>query len=599
MNVNGSLNVSVVLRRSKSLFLGVGLFSGVINVLALTGAIYMLQVYDRVIPSRSVPTLIGLTILMLVMVIAGGLLEMIRMRIMSRIGLRIDDLLRDQVFYAIQTASLRSRSEGDGLQAVRDLDRVRTFLSGIGPTALFDVPWIPIYLTVIFLLHPMMGWFAVGGAALLIAVTVATEVLSKGPTMRAAKSGSGRYAIFAGSVRNAETVRTMGMAPNVLGRLRAVNDQYLGDQTRASDVVSGLGVISKLLRMLLQSLILGLGAYLVVNNEVSPGSIIAGSIIMSRALAPIEIAIQYWKSFMEARQASHRLQVLLHATEDATKDRTELPAPQSALTVEKLTVAAPGQKTPTISNISFSLNAGEALGVIGPSGSGKSTLARAILGAWEPIRGGGAVRLDGAALDQWAHASLGRHIGYLPQDIQLFEGTVAENIARFNPDATSESIVEAANDAGAHDLIVSLPDGYETMLGDNGSGLSAGQRQRIALARALFGRPFLVVLDEPNASLDSAGDVALSIAIKGIRERGGIAIVIAHRPSALAHIDKVLALAKGQVQTIGPKEEVLRKVLAPVPANTKPAAASENVEPTGVSPIRRSVSPPVLRMESN
>lgn len=599
MNVNGSLNVSVVLRRSKWLFLGVGLFSGVINVLALTGAIYMLQVYDRVIPSRSVPTLIGLTVLMLVMVAAGGLLDMIRTRIMSRIGLRIDDLLRDKVFYAIQTASLRSRSEGDGLQAVRDLDRVRTFLSGIGPTALFDVPWIPIYLTVIFLLHPLMGWFAVGGAALLVAVAIATEVFSKGPTLRAAKSGSGRYAIFAGSVRNAETVRTMGMAPNVLGRLRAVNDQYLGDQTRASDVVSGMGVISKLLRMLLQSLILGLGAYLVVNNEVSPGSIIAGSIIMSRALAPIEIAIQYWKSFMEARQASHRLQVLLHATEDATKDRTELPAPQSDLTVEKLTVAAPGQKTPTISNISFSLNAGEALGVIGPSGSGKSTLARAILGAWEPLRGNGSVRLDGAALDQWTHASLGRHIGYLPQDIQLFEGTVAENIARFNPEATSESIVEAANDAGAHELIVSLPDGYETMLGDNGSGLSAGQRQRIALARALFGRPFLVVLDEPNASLDSAGDVALSIAIKGIRERGGIAIVIAHRPSALAHIDKVLALAKGQVQTIGPKEEVLRKVLAPVPANTKPAAASENVEPTGVSPIRRPVSPPVLRMESN
>jgi ATP-binding cassette subfamily C protein len=467
----------------------------------------------------------------------------------------------------------------------------------MGPTALFDLPWIPIYLVIIFLLHPLMGWFSVGGAAILVAITIATDLTSKGPSLKAAQSGSVRLALASATTRNAEVIRAMGLGPQVQKRWIELNENHLRDQIQATDAVSGMSVSSKMLRLLLQSGILGLGAYLVVYNEVSAGAIIAGSIIMSRALAPIETAIQHWRGFIDARQSARRLKALLQAVGDDDRDLTELPAPQKTLSVESLSVAPPGQTRPTVLSVSFTLQAGDALGIIGPSGSGKSTLARALVGAWQPVRGAGAVRLDGAALDQWTPGALGKHIGYLPQDIQLFEGTVAENISRLDPDASSESIVAAAQDAGAHDLIVGMPDGYQTKLGDNGAGLSAGQRQRIALARALYGRPFFVVLDEPNSNLDSAGDVALSAAIKGIRERGGIAVVIAHRPSALAHIDKVMAMAGGQVQAFGPKEEVLRKVLAAVPAAPKPAPGEAQQAPV-VSAIRRGGGPE-LRLEAN
>ena len=597
MKSKKSLGVGAALGKSSGLFVGVALFSGVINLLALTGSMYMLQVYDRVIPSRSIPTLIALSVLMLGLFVANGVLDMVRTRIMSRIGLKVDEALRDQVFSALQTVSLRGRAEGDGLQAVRDLDRVRGFLSSVGPTALFDLPWIPIYLVIIFLLHPLMGWFSIAGAALLVVMTIATDLTSKGPSLKASQSGSVRLALASASARNAEVIRAMGLGPHVQKRWIELNDNHLRDQIQASDAVSGMSVTSKVLRLLLQSGILGLGAYLVVYNQVSAGAIIAGSIIMSRALAPIETAIQHWRGFIDARQSARRLKTLLQAIGDEDREVTELPAPQKMLSVESLSVAAPGQNKPTVINVSFALQAGDAVGIIGPSGSGKSTLARALVGAWQPVRAGGAVRLDGAALDQWTPGALGRHIGYLPQDIQLFEGTVAQNISRLDPNASSESIVAAAQDAGAHDLIVALPEGYQTKLGDNGAGLSAGQRQRIALARALYGRPFFVVLDEPNSNLDSAGDVALSAAIKGIRERGGIAVVIAHRPSALAHIDKVMAMAGGQVQAFGPKEEVLRKVLAPVPAAPKPAPGEAQQAPV-VSAIRRGGGPE-LRLEAN
>ena len=560
-------SVKQALRKQSGMLIGVAVFSGVINLLALTGAIYMLQVYDRVIPSRSIPTLIGLTILLVLLFVANGALDLVRSRIMSRVGLGVDEALRDDVFSAMQTVSLQSRSEGDGLQPVRDLDRVRSFLSGMGPAALFDLPWIPIYLVLIFMLHPSMGWFAVGGALLLVVVTIATELLSKAPSLRSAQSGSARLAVAGLSARNAEVSRAMGMGPNLLGRWRDLTDRHLDDQIKASDAVGGMGVTSKALRLLLQSGILGLGAYLVVIGEVSAGVIIAGSIVMSRALAPIETIIQHWRGFVDARHASYRLGALLKAVPDENRSLTELPAPARSLSVEAISVAPPGQKKSTIENVTFALEAGDALGIIGPSGSGKSTLARALVGVWRPPVGAGTIRLDGASLDQWTPARLGRHIGYLPQDIQLFEGTVSENIARLDPEATDESIVAAAKAAGAHELIVGLRDGYQTRIGENGGGLSAGQRQRIAFARALYGNPFMLVLDEPNSNLDSAGDTALSGAIKAVRERGGIVIVIAHRPSALANVDKVMAMADGKVQVLGPKEEVLRKVLAPVAAS--------------------------------
>lgn len=580
MKDGAAQTVAAALRRSRGLLIGVGLFSGVINVLALTGAIYMLQVYDRVLPSRSLPTLVALSMLMFALFFANGILDLVRTRIMTRIGLRVDEELREPVFDALQKQALLGSGGGDGLQPVRDLDRIRSFLSGIGPTALFDLPWIPVYLFVIFLLHPLMGWFAVAGATLLIITTYATELLSRGPARKAARSGSDRLALADAAERNAEVVRAMGLAPQLRRRWRDLTHLYLGDQVQAADAVGGMGVMSRVIRLLLQSGILGLGAYLVLRNEVSGGAIIAGSIVMSRALAPIETAIQHWRGFVDARQASYRLRQLFGRTGTGMSSVTELPAPRSRLTVENVSAAPPGHAKPVVTNVSFSLQAGEALGIIGPSGSGKSTLARALVGVW-PLWQGGAVRLDGAALDQWRPEDLGRHIGYLPQDIQLFEGTVAANIARLDPSAPDDAIVAAAQDAGAHDMIVNLPDGYQTRIGFNGAGLSAGQRQRIALARALYGKPFLVVLDEPNSNLDAAGDAALSSAIRAIRDRQGIAVVIAHRPAALANIDRVLAMVGGHVQALGPKEEVLRKVLTSVPESA--AAAST----AAVSQLRR------------
>ena len=566
--------IEQALRRSRGLLIGVAVFSGVINVLALTGAIYMLQVYDRVLPSRSIPTLIALTLVMAVLFSASGLLDYCRTRLMSRVGLRIDTQLREKVFAAVQLLPLQTRNGQQGLQSIRDLDQIRSFLSGLGPTALFDMPWVPIYLLVIFLLHPLLGYFSVAGALLLIVMTILTERRSSGPMLAATKSGAQRMAFGETTRRNADIIRAMGLGPQAQRRWAELNTTYVTDQLHAADAVGGMGAASKVVRFLLQSGILGLGAYLVILNEVSPGTIIAGSIIMSRALAPIETAIAHWRSFVGARQSRRRLIALFQTLEQDDQKRVTLPTPQHSLTIEGLSVAPPGETQPVIRNISFSLKAGDGLGIIGPSGSGKSTLAKALVGVWRPMRMGGSVRLDGAALDQWAPDDLGRHIGYLPQDIELFDGTVATNIARLDPDAPSEAIVAAARTAGAHDLIVSLPDGYQTQLRDGGTGVSAGQRQRLALARALYGDPFLVVLDEPNSNLDEAGDSALTGAIRAVRARGGIVIVIAHRPSALAGVDRVLVMKDGACVAMKPTEEIVPPVRPPVPTPRTAAAPS-------------------------
>ena len=565
--------VQSALSGSARTLIGVGVFSGAINILALTGAIYMLQVYDRVIPSRSIPTLIGLTLVLVLLFAANGILDVLRSRVMSRIGVRVDEELRGPTFKAIQEVSIRTGRTEESVQAIRDMDRMRTFFSSNGPAALFDLPWIPIYLVLIFILHPLLGLFAVGGASLLVLIAGCTEWLTRRPSMAASASGLHRASIASSTARNAEVIQAMGLQPQLAARWNAASDAYLRDQMRASDVAGSLGVVSKSLRLFLQSGILGLGAYLAVKGEVSAGGIIAGSIVMSRALTPIETAIQHWRGFVDARQAAARVRAVLgNAQSSAKPASTRLPKPQRSISVENLSIAHAGQSEPTVRNVSFRLDAGDALGIIGPSGSGKSTLAKALVGVLRPHLGVGAVRLDGAALDQWSEEELGRHIGYLPQDVQLFDGTIAENISRMDRTATDEGVIEAANDAGAHNLIVNLPDGYRTRLVDGGIGLSAGQRQRIALARALYGRPFLVVLDEPNSNLDSEGDAALSAAIKKLRDRGAIAVIVAHRPSALLHVDKVMTMAFGQMVAIGPKEETLRKVLTPVPQPVQTAA---------------------------
>ena len=586
--------VAAALSACKGAFVGVGLFSGIINVLALTGSFYMLQVYDRVIPSHSIPTLIGLSVIMVALYACNGIFELIRTRVLSRIGLRFDRLLRQRVFNAMLLLPIRSAAKGDGLQPVRDLEQIRSFLSGAGPTALFDLPWMPLYLGLVYLLHPWLGVVATSGAGLLVALTLLTEARGRGPTKDASQSGAAVNILSEASRRNSEVVYAMGLAPQ-LGTLWArLNVRHQADQLKAGDLVNGISTLTRVVRMVLQSGMLGLGAYLSVMGEASGGVMIAASILTSRALAPIEIAIANWRGFLNARQSFGRLGGLLART---AQDRTSmpLPAPVKSLDVEGLTVTAPGLPKPIIRGISFKLAAGQGLGIIGPSASGKSSLARALVGIWLPLpNAGGHVRLDGAALDQWAPAALGANIGYLPQDIELFDGTVAQNIGRFNPAAESRSIIAAAKAAGVHELILRLPEGYDTRVGDAGTVLSAGQRQRVALARALFGNPFLVVLDEPNSNLDSEGDAALTDAIASIRGRGGIAIVIAHRPSALAGLDQLLVLANGQQQAFGPKDEVFKRVTVPpnVPAaNGQAANGHAAVMPKGTNGASAPQSP--------
>jgi PrtD family type I secretion system ABC transporter len=555
-------SVASAVRRNYASFLGIGLFSGLINILALTGSLYMLQVYDRVLPSHSVPTLVALTILMVVLYSGHGLLDLIRTRIMARIGLKIDASLRAKIFAAVLILPLRLPGDRHGLQPVRDLDQIRAFLSSLGPTALFDMPWIPLYLAVVFILHPLLGLFAAAGALVLVCVTVMTEVRSSEPMQSAAASGNLRVQFGEAARRNAEAIQAMGMGARADAIWRELNGRYLADQLAASDAMSGMGTFSKILRMLLQSGILGLGAYLAVRGEVTAGVIIAASITMSRALAPIELAIAHWRGFLAARQGYKRLKLLFKDMPDNPAVMA-LPRPNKVLQVEGLAVAAPGTMQPIVQGISFTLQAGSGLGIIGPSASGKTTLARALVGAWAPMPRGGTVRLDGAALDQYGGLALGQDIGYLPQTIELFDATVAQNIARLDSEASSEAVIKAATLAGVHEMILRLPEGYNTRTGEAGCALSAGQRQRLALARALYCDPFLVVLDEPNANLDSAGDAALAEAIRSVRARNGVVVVIAHRPAALANVDLVMAMAQGRVQAFGPKEEVLRKVLQP------------------------------------
>jgi ATP-binding cassette subfamily C protein len=441
---------------------------------------------------------------------------------------------------------------------LRDLDAVRSYLSGLGPVALFDLPWIPLYLAICFAFHPLIGFAALAGAIILIVLTLLTEILMRAPARAATEAAVARNGLAEASRRNAEALVAMGMAGHIAARWSEANRQYMRSQQEASDLGGGLGAISKVLRMMLQSGVLAVGAYLVIHQEASAGIIIAASILSARALAPVDLAIANWKGFVAARQSWQRLNRLLTMS-PARLAPMQLQTPAHRLTVEAVSASPPGVPKIVVQDITFELEAGQGLGIIGPSGSGKSSLVRLLVGVWQPMRGN--VRLDGAALDQWASDALGRHIGYLPQDVELLAGTVAENIARFEPDPDNEAVIAAAKAVGVHDLIVRLPGGYDTQIGEQGSALSAGQAQRVALARAVYRDPFLVVLDEPNSNLDSEGEEALTRAILGVRERMGIVIVVAHRPSAIAGVDRLLMMNQGKAQAIGPKDEVLSKVL--------------------------------------
>jgi ATP-binding cassette subfamily C protein len=548
----------LALLKLRGAVIGIATVSGVINLLALTGSLYMLQVYDRVLTSHSVSTLVALSILTAGLFLFLGVLDVLRGQTLVRLGEEVDAHLAPLAFRAAIRAPLFGASPTEATQPVRDVDTIRSFLAGPGPVAIFDMPWLPLYLAFVFLLHPYLGFLATFGLLVLIALTALTEARMRRLSQSLIKSAGLRNSILDASTRNAEVLRAMGMGPRAAKRFDKAHALHLAAQTQASDIAGGMGGASKVFRLLLQSAVLGLGAYLVLQGEVTAGAIIAASIASARALAPVEQAIGQWKGFVAARQSHHRLQTNLAAL-PVPIDPLKLPDPIEQLAIENVSVAVPGTTKLVLSGISFELKAGQGLGVIGPSAAGKSTLARAIVGVWPLVRG--VIRLDGAALDRWSEESIGRHVGYLPQDVELFGGTVADNIARFEEAPDSAAVIAAAKAADVHDMILKLPQAYDTQIGPGGTALSAGQRQRIALARALFNAPFLVVLDEPNSNLDSDGEAALTQAIKAVRERGGIAIVVAHRPSALIAVDTVAVMRGGQLVSIGPKDEVLNKVV--------------------------------------
>ena len=556
------------LAHCRSALMGVALMSALLNILLLGGSMYMMLVYDMVLPSRSVPTLIGLLGLIAVVYVFQAVIEIIRGRMLVGIAGSLDTRMRGRIHDLVQRLSLRRPVPGDGLQPIHDLDHIRNFLAGNGPGALIDLPWMVFFIGILFLFHPWLGVTALAGGLVLVALTVATDRISRAPMRHNTALTSARTALANAARRNADVIHALGMRGRVAAGWEEVSRQQLGAQQRLSDATGTLGTSSKIFRQFLQSGVLTVGALLVIDGKASGGVIFAGSFLTARALAPVELAIANWRGFVGARQGWARLTQMLQALPPESAV-TPLPAPVARLEVEHLTLSPPGADQATVLDVSFSLAAGEAVGMIGPSASGKSSLVRGIVGVWAAARG--AVRVDGAALDQWDSDALGKHIGYLPQSVSLLEGTVGQNIARFDEGALPEAIFAAARAAGVHDLIVRLPQGYETPVGPNGQSLSAGQQQRVALARALFGDPFLVVLDEPNSNLDAEGEAALAEAITAVRARGGIVILVAHRPAALAVVDKVLVMAEGRLRAFGPRDEVLKRILAkPEPIRPAP-----------------------------
>lgn len=554
----GESELHKALAAFRGAFLGAAAVSGVLNLLMLSGSFFMLLVYDSVLPSRSGASLAGLLVLVLVLYAFQGVLDFLRSRIMVQVGAAADGAMSGRVYGLVTRGE--GAGAGDGLQPLRDLDQLRSFLSGPGLLALFDLPWMVLYLGVCFLFHWSIGLTALAGALILLTLTVVADRLAREPVRKAAAAASIRNGMAAADRQNAEVVKALGMRRRLADAWSQANEEHLASQQKAAGAGAGLGSLTKVLRLALQSVVLAVGAWLVLQDRATAGVIIAGSILSARALAPVELAVGNWRSVVATRQAWTRLVQALSAAPVAASP-TPLPAPCKTLQVEGLSVAPPRAQRLTVQDVSFTLSAGEGLGVVGPSASGKSSLARALVGAWPTVRG--KVRLDGAALEQWDDERLGRHIGYLPQDVELLAGTVAQNIARFEPGAEPDAIIAAARLARVHEMILRLPEGYETQVGPRGAALSAGQSQRVALARALYGDPFLVVLDEPNSNLDGEGEQALGEAIADARARGAIVVVIAHRPSALAAVDQMLVLRDGRVQAFGPKDEVLPKILPP------------------------------------
>nr|WP_104008954.1 type I secretion system permease/ATPase [Jhaorihella thermophila] len=546
------------LGQGRHLYWFVALFSFFANLLMLTGPLYMLQVYDRVLGSRSEATLIALTLLVAFLYGVMGILDYSRGRIMARLGARFQSALDRRVFDAMVRRSAVS-NDPVAQTGLADLESVQRLIASPVLMSIFDLPWTPVFLFGIFIFHPWLGWLAVAGGALLILITLFNQIFSRTPVLKAGIATQ-RAGLVADEIRNeAETIQSMGMRGAAFLRWKGRRDESLTETVKSGDVSGRFSSLTKTLRLFLQSAMLGLGAYLVLRGEVTAGTMIAASILLGRALAPIEIIIGQWPLVQRARRGWKTLAELLGKVPPEAP-RTALPKPRARLQVQGLTVVPPGDTRAQLKSVSFTVEPGQAVGVIGPSGAGKSTLARALTGVWMPA--GGAIRLDGATLDQYDPDVLGRHVGYLPQQVRLFEGTIAENIARLDPNRDDEKIVAAAKKAAAHEMILQLPDGYDTMVSPGGGRMSGGQMQRIALARALYADPVIVILDEPNSNLDAEGSAALNRAIRQIKEDGRAVIIMAHRPAAIQECDTLLVLEHGTATAFGPRDEVLRKMVA-------------------------------------
>ncbi|KAB1075985.1 type I secretion system permease/ATPase [Methylobacterium planeticum] len=534
-----------------------GLF---INVLLLASPLYMLQIYDRVLASRNEVTLVGLTVIVAVALLVCAVLEMLRSRILVRGGLAFDRRIAEPIFGAVHRGHLLRPEAGHG-SALRDIDTVREFLTGPGLLAFCDAPWAPIFLCICFLLHPWFGWMIAAGGGAILSLALLNECATRTALARASRAGNAAGTCAQAALRNGEVIQAMGMLAAFRALWNGRHRDVLVSQARASDRSGLIVALSKFIRMFLQMMILCLGAYLAIQREITPGSMIAASILGGRALAPVEVLVANWRSFAAARISYARLKQL-DAVAAPPVERIALPRPRGEIEAENLFAAAPGQRSPVLRGISFRLAPGTVLGVVGPSAAGKSSLARAMTGVWPLQRG--TVRIDGADLAHWDPQALGRHLGYLPQDVELFAGTVAQNIARFQ-DLDAEAVIAVAEAAGCHTMIQELADGYNTQIGAGGYVLSGGQRQRIALARAMYGDPRFVVLDEPDASLDAAGEAALMRALSDLRRRGATVLIITHKVNLLAEADLVLTLEGGAVRSSGSPDEVLRGLARPGP----------------------------------
>ena len=581
-------NLKAALKACKSSFLSVGFFSFFVNTLMLVPTFYMIQISGRVVPSSSTSTLLMLTVILTLLLATMGSLEWVRSRVMVRISNRLDVMLSRDVYRASFKRALNSGGGDATAQSLNDLTALRQFFTGNGLFAFFDAPWFPIYTLVMFLFHPWFGYMTLACGAVLTVLAFVNHRLTANALANANKENVASNMVTTKTLRNAEVIESMGMLETLMNRWAKRQRRIMLLQSEASDKGGIVTTISKTFRTWSQSIMLGIGAYLVITHEINPGLLMAGSLLLGRALAPIDQMIGSWKGFVAAKVQYDRLSKVM---DDLNKEpeRMPLPAPEGHIQVENLVVAPPGAKAPVIRNISFAAPAGSIVGIVGPSAAGKSTLVRAIMGIWPPQHG--VVRLDGADIHSWDKHALGPYVGYLPQDIELFEGSISENIARFDK-VDPDKVVQAAQMAGVHEMILMLSDGYDTVIGSDGVNLSGGQRQRIGLARAIYGNPRLIVLDEPNSNLDDVGERALGVALQKLKETGATVFIVSHRPNILSRLDRVLVMSAGTISLYGDRDRVIAELASQQAKGKQRVSQPDAPQPPAAVPAAPKSAPP-------